>query len=497
MGYTYNNKPQLVTQGSIITGVNNGFVNLTGYTGNELIGKSLKEICCMLKMDLGILIENIQDCFIYYMFTKAYKPREVKVCSNISDDKRGRIFYFEEIFDSRIDEKFTFLEHLYRDNKTGVAIHSVPELILLRANQKYLEFMDAPYNKLEESIGSELKNIVTGFEGSPAEEAWLKVIETGEPCYNNEFRFDCFKRGTTYFESSIIPILIDGKVKYIIETTTDVTNEVKANKAMEETLQFQEEFFANISHELRTPINVFYSAIQMLERNMNFYKNLEHSDKIYVKMMKQNCFRLLKLVNNLIDISKIQSGQFKLILNNHNIVNIVEDITLSVIEHARSKGVDIIFDTDIEEKVIICDQNIIERIILNLISNALKFTSSGDRISVELRNKKDNLIIAVKDTGIGIPEDKQGMIFERFKQVDRSLSRASEGSGIGLALVKLLVEMLNGKISVKSKISEGSEFIVEFPVRATENIENDLRMEISYLQNDIDMINIELSDIYL
>ena len=497
MGYTCNNRPQIFIQGSIIIGVNNGFVNLTGYVGNDLIGKSLTELCCMLKMDLGFLIENIQGNYVCYIFTKEYKPREVKICCDISADKKGRVFYFEEILDSRVEDKFSFLEHLYRDNKTGAAIHSVPELILLRANQKYLEFMDAPYNKLENSIGKELRDIVTGFEGSSAEETWLKVIETGEPCYNSEFKYVGFKRGTTYKESSIIPIFIDGKVKYIIETTADVTNEVKANNTMKETLQFQEEFFANISHELRTPINVVYSAIQMLEHNMNFYKSFESSDKIYVKMMKQNCFRLLKLVNNLIDISKIQSGYFKLILNNHNIVNIVEDITLSVVEHAKSKGVDIIFDTDIEEKIIACDQNIIERIILNLISNALKFTSSGDMISVELRNRGDNIVIVVKDTGIGIPEDKQGMIFERFKQVDKSLSRASEGSGIGLALVKLLVEMLDGRISVKSKISEGSAFIVEFPIKLTENIDNNLRMEISYLQNDIDMINIELSDIYV
>jgi signal transduction histidine kinase len=180
-------------------------------------------------------------------------------------------------------------------------------------------------------------------------------------------------------------------------------------------------------------------------------------------------------------------------MQDYNIVSVVEDITLSVAEYVEDKGIKFIFDTNVEEKVISCDPDNIERIMLNLISNAVKFTDKGDLISVVVLDQGDNVQISVKDTGVGIPEDKLQVIFERFRQADNSLSRDHEGSGIGLSLVKALVEMHGGTIKVKSSLGQGSEFIIKLPVRRTDN-PMALEQNIFY-KNNTEKISIEFSDI--
>jgi signal transduction histidine kinase len=269
-------------------------------------------------------------------------------------------------------------------------------------------------------------------------------------------------------------------------------------KLLNETLEFNRlitEFFSNISHELRTPLNVILGALQVLvlEKYKEPSEEVVEKRERYIKIMKQNCYRLLKLINNLIDITRIDSGYVKPQLQNHNIVSVVEDITLSVAEYVENKGIDLVFDTDIEAKIIACDPDKIERIMLNLISNAVKFTDEGDKISVEILDKGDNIQISVKDTGIGIPEDKLQVIFERFRQADNSLSRNHEGSGIGLSLVKALVEMQGGAIQAKSVIGVGSEFIINLPSRKIDNAEV-MTNNLIYEDNN-EKVSIEFSDI--
>lgn len=227
------------------------------------------------------------------------------------------------------------------------------------------------------------------------------------------------------------------------------------------------EFFANISHEFRTPLNVILGSLQLLElknsnialedRKMDFTK---HS-----KVVRQNCFRLIKLINNLIDITKIDANYMEVDLKNKDIVEIVRNTTASVMEYTNSKGLELIFSSSVKHKIMSCDSHKIERIILNLLSNSIKFTKSGGRIHVKVYARKDNLYISVADTGIGIAKEKQKIIFDRFIQADELFTRRSEGSGIGLSLVKSLVEMHNGSISVESKYGKGSKFTVKIPVK--------------------------------
>lgn len=272
--------------------------------------------------------------------------------------------------------------------------------------------------------------------------------------------------------------------------------EILKNK-FEEIKQYDKvrsEFFANLSHELRTPINIIYSCIQLLNTSKNNKTNFASLYDKYEKTLKQNCFRMLRLVNNLIDITKIDSGFIKMDFINYDIIKLTEDITISVIPYVESKNIDIIFDTDCEELEIKCDPDKIERIILNLLSNAIKFTEPGGKIEVSIFTDENWVDIRVKDTGIGIPSHMKEFIFERFIQNDKSLNRNKEGSGIGLSLVKSLVELHNGKVFLRDSNELGSEFSVLLP---NVKLENDIEENGSLdYKTEVEKISIEFADIY-
>ncbi|MGV8981891.1 hybrid sensor histidine kinase/response regulator [Clostridium sp.] len=269
-----------------------------------------------------------------------------------------------------------------------------------------------------------------------------------------------------------------------------------ALKEAENAIDVKAQFLANISHELKTPINVIVSALQMENIVIEDIEILDIKKKLYKYngMMKQNSYRLIRLINNLIDVTKIDSGFINMVRRNVDIVRIVEDITLSVASFVESKQIKLIFDTDIEEKIIACDQYKIETIIFNLLSNATKFTNVNGKIIVNMFDGKDYIVISVKDTGIGIAEENKQKIFKRFIQVDDTSHRNREGSGIGLSLVKSFVEMHGGEITVESSYGQGSNFIVKLPIITIDESEEKRKNSIS--DDYIDKRNIEFSDIY-
>ena len=912
MGNTFNNiiiQPCFHLYEDIITEVNIEFTDLIGFTRNELLGKSLMEIGYLLKIELEVLSENTDIKCSKYIFTKLLKAREVNILCSKGNKKDEKIYTFILKLNFRLDDKFIFVEQTFIDNISGVAIYSVPDLILLKANQKYLDFLDFPFNKEENSIGKPIWEIVTGFIGTQSQVIFNTVIETQKTSYIKELKFDKFARGITYLDSKQTPIFENGKMKYIFDTaievtksvlenqnlerqnkiilqqkeqleqqkkqleekntqltsiienlsegvmvadnngkfimvnseaeklgnkldkiatlgyicknticfdmngskisfenlpgmralrgetvknykmlithpdkeyfaefssipiynmdkdltmvvtcfhditerikqsrkieeqkkqlegiieniadgisvfdakgqytllnkseremfypiyenlanisdwskqsklydingeqlklkdvpsqrvmrgeifknmrmsikfpdktvqigvsgmpiydsngkfafgvlcsrdmadylnheedirsryefmnrmidtfdlsvvrvacpdleileinkkafnmikllcpkikstiqikdnkieglfeifkpseyyksicevleekktkhinkqkhlvngneifwnvifepmfkingeieeiliiTIDVTAEIKSNIVMEKTLKSQGEYFVNISHELKTPLNIICSTVQLfnMHRNSGTLDQKKNSMIKYMESIKQNSYRLSKLINNIVDLSKIEAGFFKLHLSNNNIVEVVEEIVISVANLTESKCLNIIFDTDIEDKVIACDPEKIERVVLNLISNAIKFSDEGDEIFVAVKDRNEFVEISVTDNGIGIEDKYLSMIFDRFNQVDKSLSRNAEGTGIGLSLVKSIVELHGGSIRVESEISKGSKFIVTLCSKKVlhENITGESKME-----NKNKIIQVELSDI--
>ena len=289
--------------------------------------------------------------------------------------------------------------------------------------------------------------------------------------------------------------------KIYICTARDISEERerelerKAYKQAKEIEKIRNQFFANISHEFRTPLNIILSSTKLLDRYVITNKAEEKSANWCIDKIQNNTFRLLKLSNNLIDLTKMDMGNTTVNLQNKNIVSIIEDITLSAVPYAIRKGIDMIFNTEEEEIILACDEEKIERIILNLLSNAIKFTPKGGKIEVEIGSRNDTALIKVKDTGVGIPNEKISTIFERFVQVDTSMSRICEGSGIGLSIAKQMVELHDGEIQVDSKINEGSIFTVELPIRVVNSKEAN-RNNLFELRDKIEQAKIEFSDIY-
>lgn len=270
---------------------------------------------------------------------------------------------------------------------------------------------------------------------------------------------------------------------------------IKAKEIAENANKSQSNFISNISHELRTPVAVIMSSSQLLDLNLNKSNDITKSTD-NIKIIRQNCNRLLRLINNIIDVAKVDSGFTDLKLKNIEIISLLENIVSSIIPYAQSKELEIIFDTDEEEIIMGADPNKIERIVLNLLSNAIKFSDNGGKISVNVYKKMDLLIFTVQDTGVGIHEDNLEKIFEKFIQIEDTMIRKNEGSGIGLSLVKSFVKSHDGDVYVESKLNKGSIFTVELPIRVLDG-EKVYFYNLDQSQSDIMSTSIEFSDIYI
>ena len=310
----------------------------------------------------------------------------------------------------------------------------------------------------------------------------VRGLEVRFKCKNGDYRWaECNCR------------FVKEKEVYIL-TARDITEEkniIEEKIAYEKAIELESiksEFFSNISHEFKTPLNIILATMQVINKNIEV-KNIISTDEgnlnKYMNSIRQNCYRLLRLVNNIIDISKMDYGYYDIQLGNYNI--------MSVLEYVNNKGIELIFDTEVEEEMIACDPDKIERIILNLLSNAIKYTKENGKIYVNIGKDNNNIYISVTDNGIGIPKKKLDTIFERYAQVDNKLTRRFNGSGIGLSLVKSLVKMHQGDIYVESKINEGSKFTIRLPILQVET----RNKKISDLtKSKVEKCSIEFSDIY-
>lgn len=225
-------------------------------------------------------------------------------------------------------------------------------------------------------------------------------------------------------------------------------------------------YLVNISHELRTPLNVL-SSIHQLVNELNKSEEGIEKEKLdhYMSILGKNVNRLLKLINDLIDTSKIEHGNYTINVSLENIVYIVEDTALSLKDYVESKDIELIIDPEVEECMIECDSTEIERCIINLVNNAAKFTNKGGKILVSIVELDNDVKITVSDNGIGMEEKYLDAIFNRFNQIVDSNREIKGGSGLGLTITKLIVGLHHGEIFVESKVNVGSRFTIILPKR--------------------------------
>lgn len=497
--------------------VNKAYEQMTGLKSADIIGKTLLEIAPNIK---GSWIELLSKVAVteepakledYNISTKKYyenhtfSPEKGKIAVLISDISERK--KYEEELKKQKDQLLAIIENMVE----GISVRDKEgKMVLINATgKKILGEDDISKKTYEVAYG----NLFTDLDGFPLSQDKVPMIRAlkGEIVKNfvikvkNPYDERILEINSTpvYHNNELIMAVSCGHdITELIQNQRLVKNqqeqllqaEKEKNEALEKVIGMKDDFLSLISHELRTPLNVINSAVQA----MQLICKDELSDKanLYVKMIKQNMFRQLRLVNNLLDITRADAGRIKLNKNNIDIVFLTDAIVESVQAYASQKGITVTFLPSVSKKAIRIDDEKYERILLNLLSNAIKFTPKGKSIIVRMRTVRNGICLEVIDTGIGIPKDKMEVIFERFGQVDSSLSRQAEGAGIGLSLVKRFIETLEGSISVKSKLGKGTTFKVILPDKPVKVVNEDKPM-ISLMDNHlVEIATVEFADIY-
>lgn len=632
----------LVAEEGIITDVGELLLKYLNYSRDDLVGQNVDEAICMLAGGNNE-VKPGEELNSYLLFTKNKEAVFFKVQAYMDNSTPQTLYIFQKIMDSKSGYELSTIHQLISNCPFGMAVFSVPDNILLNANQLWLNRLNEQYNIKEESIGKPIGEIMTEWEGSAYESIWNTVLLSKKACFLNEYRYSGLKKGVLYLNIYLTPIFEDNKLAYFVESSHDVTETVinaeriktqgellfkqyrqyetvienmpdalfviypdykaiplnqRANSIkhlfcdfqnfggiqklikyynssgqeinytdlpffkipkgeqydaqmitvktpeevhhlsfsgkpvyderiditfsivcirdvtaqvlddkfilqiekgkkcnLERMIKLKEDFLTLVSHEFKTPLTVIGTATQAIE--VFCANELSEKAKRYLKIIKQNSLRQLRLVNNLLDITRGIAGQITLYDRHVDIVNLTRMMTESVKIYAAQKDLQIKFSSDCNERIVYIDDEKYERILLNILSNAIKFTPRGKNIYVRLFFETEYINIEVKDEGLGIPQEKIDVIFERFGQVDNSFSRQAEGSGIGLYLVKSFVERMGGSISVKSTQFESSTFLIKLPSVQPQQDGNDRNYKEVDKKSINSTISIEFSDIYL
>lgn len=276
------------------------------------------------------------------------------------------------------------------------------------------------------------------------------------------------KRKAIWLQASYNPVMnADKSIEKIINVAQDVTAETKARKTLEKTKiladrlnKQKDHFIANMNHELRTPLNAITGFTDLLLDMEN-----DATKKNYVEAIQSAGQKLLFIVNDILDLSKLESGLFIINKSPFQVESFVSKLMLILKLEAEKKGLDFTYTIDKQlPEIIIADKNRISQVLINLLNNAIKFTEKG-YVKLNIKQEGENIVFSVKDSGKGVAKDKLYQIFERFAQEDEKTSQAFGGTGLGLNISKRLVEIHGGKIAVKSSEEKGSDFYFSIPLK--------------------------------
>jgi signal transduction histidine kinase len=235
------------------------------------------------------------------------------------------------------------------------------------------------------------------------------------------------------------------------------------NTSLEHASRAKSEFLANMSHELRTPMNAILGFTEMMRDGL--YGEVPDELKEPLADIHTNGRHLLGLINDVLDLSKIEAGRMELALQDYAVADVVDSVRVSLRSLAHERGLEFVTRVAPDLPVAHGDAKRITQCLMNLAGNALKFTRQG-RVEIAVESQGDELIYRVTDTGIGIPKDELGKVFDEFRQVDGAVTREFGGTGLGLSITKRFIEMHGGRIWVDSEPGEGSTFWFAVPLRA-------------------------------
>lgn len=469
--------------------------------------------CNTVKEEFTKIIDIADKQFNYHIIQENYFNDVIELCKGI-DDKTGAIylcgtFKYSDKSDAVqskdvIDEIkkvtnapiYTKLEGYIYDGAIGGIVndgHKLGEVIYKLLNSIVEESLDYTVMPVHDTFSIPIFNYdaIVEYDINP-----LKLPQNSK--FINKNMFDLLlPKYLRIIVWTLILLFVSG-LTVLIYISIENNKKARENKLLliesMEREKIKTDFIVTISHELRTPLNIIINATNLLKIKLDSEDfDKEFFDKRLDYIMK-NSNRLRRYISNLIDVSKLEMGYMNANFKNENIVEVIEDITLSIIDLAKSYNLNVVFDTEEEELITAIDKPKIERVILNLLSNAIKFTNNGGNIMVSIKREEDEVVIEISDDGIGMEDEIKKHIFEKFKRADltHGLKRQNEGSGLGLFIVKGLIDLHNGEIYVKSTPNEGTVFIIKLAIRLVDEDERESFIEDSSLKYISEM---ELSDI--
>lgn len=277
----------------------------------------------------------------------------------------------------------------------------------------------------------------------------LKIIELIRKAESRKHSEKIIELNNNKYRVSANPVISDDKISGIVLLILDVTEKEKAE-------EIRREFTANVSHELKTPLQTISGSAELMANNMvNGEYVVDFSKKIYTESQ-----RMIRLVEDIIKLSHLDEGAEDMNFSEVDLYTLASETIDSLKGEAEKFDINILLTGD--HGILYCIPQLINSIIYNLCDNAIKYNKKGGSVIVNIKNDENNVVLSVKDTGIGIPTQHQERIFERFYRVDKSHSKEIGGTGLGLSIVKHAVRLHNGSIDLKSVLGEGSEFIIKF-----------------------------------
>nr|WP_295762911.1 PAS domain-containing sensor histidine kinase [uncultured Intestinibacter sp.] len=443
---------------------------------------------------IGLIFLNFIHVYLVYTicFRDIIKRPNRNLYYNLLDEREKLKQNIEKIEEVNFNMEYykIIYEQLLKNMPSGIIISHKHKIMFVNNKVLKLFKLDSEENIINKNISDLIYK-----EDREKYDKTIKSIDKNEKkesvihtrfSYNNvmfeaqEIRFYETVHQKT-FQVSIIDSIED-KIKL-----EDAKRELQLRDVMEKT---RDEVLSNISHEFKTPVNVIYSTVQIQDLNLqkgDYDKILEFN-----KLIKQNCNRLIRLINNFIDSTKLENNKVEIHKKRVNIVSITEDITMSVINFAKRQKIDVVFDAEQEELYCDIDIDQMERIMLNILSNAIKYNNPNGNIDVIVKDRKEKVYIDVIDSGIGIPKDRINTIFDRFERMENKNAVIKEGSGIGLSIVKKLVDALDGEINIESEVDKGTTVRLIF--KKSKN-QNGIEEVYDISQHLEEKVNLEMSDI--
>lgn len=450
-----------------------------GYSREQFIGESvtlinkapLEKISNMINL---ILSEQKLDFEVVHTISNGGE-RDVRAFASIVEINNKKYIHLIIVDITKLKLSERNLKLLYK------AIEQNPTSVVITNSEGEIEYVNPKFSEVsgysfEEVFGKNLRILKSGIHTQEFYKNLWDTIKSGET-WTGEI---CNKRkdGSFVWENVLVsPIVNDfNEITNFIKISEDITEKkriyeeiIQAKQKAEESERLKTAFLQNMSHEIRTPLNGVIGFSNLLST-----KDLSKSDiSEYSSIIQTSAKRLLEIVNNILDISKIETGQIKIVQGEFSINTLIRNIYSIFSLIAKEKELEFNYSVALDDisSVIYSDETKIHQILSNLVNNALKFTKTGS-VNFGYNVEDENLIFYVKDTGIGIPEDMQTKIFERFIQADMGLTRNFEGAGLGLAICNGLANLLGGKIWLESEIGKGSTFYFSIPFNQIKNQSN-------------------------